>query len=671
MDIHSFRSLVDAASPDVAAGDAKELHDRIRAAFTSGRGSVRKLCGDLVTDLINEHVVLGVPLGRYYDVLTHLRDALISSSDDRGDVVGDWAAAVKAASDHVAVSAWPIRAPERLHSRQFAVARAARSLKDAGFKIHLAPGLIRLEEASETAVVSEIERLVKTFGGLNLLRRIFDVLSSAYDASLERYHLVPNVSMEGNGKPQVPWGYLVQLAVKYIQGQRPYIDSEENRARLIALATNYAAILDVQQYVPIFGLFYPEGLLRHIQEIAVYDTMFRLPQLRPSDVERLCAGLLSFWPHDQVTLGGWTLGQALDVTNALFTKTPNLRGPMIIADADMRRHLRHIPGNVVSAVLEQVLSHPAAGANQHFSQPTDAPSPENPECGLDFAFKPLLRLPGRRYLMIDRSVCAVACPEALFAALRQLDKGVDDKVGKQAEAFLETELAAHGVPVLKGDYDVNGEHGECDLVVEDPSKIIFLELKKKSITRRARAGNAPELLLDLAGSLLAAQAQAGWHEVRLRTFGSLDLVANGQVRRLDQASREIERVAVALLDYGGFQDRSFLKQLMETTLGISFSPTDKTLKKPFEKINKALTDIGHQVAALHPGQASVEQPFFHCWFLSLPQILVLLDDVTDPPGFWKALSSVRHIITGTSDFYHDYSYMKDLRSHATPQATPA
>jgi len=39
-----------------------------------------------------------------------------------------------------------------------------------------------------------------------------------------------------------------------------------------------------------------------------------------------------------------------------------------------------------------------------------------------------------------------------------------------------------------------------------------------------------DLLLDLAGSLLAAQAQAGWHELRLKNIGALDLISNGSVR---------------------------------------------------------------------------------------------------------------------------------------------
>lgn len=273
--------------------------------------------------------------------------------------------------------------------------------------------------------------------------------------------------------------------------------------------------------------------------------------------------------------------------------------------------------------------------------------------------------------MVDRSVCAGACPEALLAALRPIENGLDQKVGLQAERFLKTELAIRGIPVHSGDYDVGAEHGECDLVAETPDTVVFLELKKKPLTRRARAGSDADLLLDLAGSLLSAQAQAGWHELRLRQAGRLDLRDNGEIYPLDLGGRDIEKVAVALLDYGSFQDRIFLKHMLETTLGANFSPVDPALNKRFAAINEALEQIREQFAALHQGQSGVAQPFFHCWFLSLPQILVLLDDVTDAGSFRAALWQMRHFTTGVSDFYYEFSHMKRMKAAAASGGTHA
>jgi hypothetical protein len=160
---------------------------------------------------------------------------------------------------------------------------------------------------------------------------------------------------------------------------------------------------------------------------------------------------------------------------------------------------------------------------------------------------------------------------------------------------------------------------------------------------------------------LAAQAQAGWHEVRLRRHGHLDLHRDGITTRIELNGRGVERVAVSLLDFGSFQDRVVLKQFLEATMNAQFTPLAANLNAKFEKINKALVEIREQVAALHPGQREVNQPFFNCWFLSVPQLLVLLDGVTDAAGFKAALWSCRHVVTGSSDLYFDLSYMRRLK----------
>lgn len=57
-----------------------------------------------------------------------------------------------------------------------------------------------------------------------------------------------------------------------------------------------------------------------------------------------------------------------------------------------------------------------------------------------------------------------------------------------------------------------------------------------------------------------------------------------------------------------------------------------------------------------------DQPFFNCWFLSIGHILATIEDVGSPSDFQNALWKTRHVVTGTLDFYHDYSYMKRLRA---------
>jgi len=690
MDLKTFREIVDRAPTEIAAiRDQPEqlcayvgldfegsyqlrivcdaLNDRTRAAFKAGHRTVFNLCRSLMTDLIREHVILGVPLDPYYDLLGRLRDAA-RPTDGGGDIDGDWEAAIKAARDSVEMSNYStsnLRAP---HAREYNVAESAKALEQASYAIRLEPGFIAVEEGAQTSLVAEIERLIAAIGGINIARRIFKQITPIYDPAMGRYHIVPPISLTGGGDRQVPFGYILQLAVKHLEAREPDATHGASWRRLIELTTSYAAVIDVQPYYPaIWGTMDAKALLKYLQEQALYDSMFRFLQLRASDVLKICRGAFSFLDPDMVHADGWALGQAFEVIGYLTDTRRDVRGPDIVDEREVRRALSHIPRNALRAIMRDVFSHPQEGPNRQFSLPTDAPTHDDKTKGADFYLKPLIRRPGNRYLILDRSMCSWGYVEALLSALRPLDRDLDTRVGTAMEKFVEREFVSHGVEVFCGDYDEGG-HGECDIAVPTPEVLIFLELKKKTLTRRARAGSDAELLLDLAGSLLDAHAQAGWHELRITKAGFLDLVRDGETRRLSLDSRGIEKIALGMLDFGSFQDRIVLKQFLEATLNVNFGSSNLAYDKKFKKINAALDEIRDQYNTTHAGKTEIHQPFFNCWFMSIPQLLILLDEVSDPATFRNVLWSYRHTVTGTSDLYFEISRMRRMRAEVAAQA---
>lgn len=520
-------------------------------------------------------------------------------------------------------------------------------------------------------LVAEIERHISAIGGINVARRLFKQITPLYDQAMGRYHIVPAISMSAGTNPrnpQIPIGYILQLAVKHLEAHEPEATHSAHWQRLIALATTYAAVIDVQPYYPaIWGAMEAKALLKYLQEQALYDSMFRFLQLRASDVVKICRGAFSFLDPDKIHPDGWTPRQAFEVIGYLIDPRLDVRGPVIVDEREVRRCLSHLPRSAVTAILRNVLSHATGGPNQHFSLPTDAPTPDDKSKGADFYLKPLIRRPGNRYLIIDRSMCGWGYVEALLAALRPLDRDLDTKVGTAMEKFVEAEFVSHGVEVFSGDYDEGG-HGECDIAVPTPEVLVFLELKKKTLTRRARAGSDAELLLDLACSLLDAHARAGWHELRITRAGFLDLMRNGETRRLSLDGRGIEKIALGMLDFGSFQDRIVLKQFLEATLNVNFGSSNPAYDKKFKKINAALEEIREQYNTAHAGKAEIRQPFFNCWFMSIPQLLIMLDEVSDPETFRATLWSYRHMATGTSDLYFEMSNMRRMKAEVAAQA---
>ncbi len=697
MNLESFRQAVDSCPDEITSrlGDlpmlyayvglpvesnfargnvTTELYKKIAGAFTSGHQSVWHHCRNLRDELIQAHVIDGTPLDPYFSILDNLQDAIKSNPQIKGDIQGDWSAAIRHAYDNVRIHDWSADAiRKKLHSRAFAVANAAKGLQARGVRLLRNGGTITIEPESEATLVDEIEKVIATIGGLNVARRIFQQITpGTYDVVQERYHLVRHASQTGEGSPQIPFGYLLLLAAKHFAGTRPLRDTQENWVKLCLLATDYAAVLDVQGYNPfVWGSMDAHALLPYLQELALYDTLFRIPQVRAGDIEKLARGILCDYDFDQQHGCGWSLNNVLSVIAALLEMSRQHCGPMRFDLRTLMGACTGLPRNIIVGVLEEVLCHPPKGPNQNFSKPTDAPtkSPGGNVGGHDFFLYPLISVDRKSFWLLDRSMCAPACLEALLSVLRASDKKFDARLGIPIEHFLREEFHAHQVPTLSGKYVVDSEDGECDIVIETAQTIMFLEIKKKPLTRRAQAGSNAHVLLDLANSLLAAQVQSGWHEVRLRRKGFIDLTENGVTRRLELKGRQIERIAVSLMQFGSFQDRIFLKQFLEGTLHSDFSVSDASLKEGFAKLNALLAEVRQQVNVLHPGEKELNQPFFHCWFLSLPQLLVLLDGVQGEEVFKKALWKTRHMTMGSSDFYFDLSYMRKLSASATDNPT--
>lgn len=644
--------------------DVQTLQKRIRDAFTSGFNLVWQRCRELRAELIHDHVIDGKPLDPYYSVIDHIQDVVRVSDTSAHAITGDWTEAVKCAYELTRVHSWDtIAIRERVHARIFEVAKAARRLKAAGYDLSRSDHLLSLDAASEAKLIAYVDELVAKMGGLRVARRIFRAISNTYDASQERYQVVPHPQPTGEGQPQIPFGYLVQLAAKHASRPSELCDTERNWLRLQGLTTDYAVIFDVQNYShTLISNTATDQLLPLIEAIALADTLFRIPQIRGSDVVKVAVGVLSPLDFDERHGSGWSIREVLAVIESLLTLLRDWRGPRRITPRATKAGSTFLSREQVAMIYEEMLSHGEAGANQRFSKPTDAPMSgvrTADQTGQDFFIRPLLRYGAEEFFLLDRSVCAPACLEALFAGLRRQISHLDDQIiGPAVERFLRNELRSHGVSAISGKYDANGKRWQCDLVVETPKAVVFIEVKKKALTRPAKAGSRAHILLDLAKSLVEAQLQAGRHEIQLRKMGCLELNDSGNLRRVELRNRGVERIAVSLHEFGSFQDRVFLKQMLESTLGAQFGVNDAALQDDFNALNMCLTELRTQVEVLNPTQGQVAQPFFHCWFLSVPQFLVLLDGVQDADSFQKELWLTRHVVMGTRDFYHDIAHVR-------------
>ena len=259
--------------------------------------------------------------------------------------------------------------------------------------------------------------------------------------------------------------------------------------------------------------------------------------------------------------------------------------------------------------------------------------------------------------------------ECAASLLRDVDQGTDQKMGCALERWVQEELCRRNVAVRSGRYRASTGDGECDVVIETDSRIILLELKRKSLTRRSRSADAWALLRDLQHAFLEPQKQLGGHELALWRDGKLRLDDGTTVVRGD---RDIERVALTLFDYGAFHTRDVSMQLLDLVAGAVVSSPEAD-QKQVEKLNTLLGVLGQQARELMELR-STDRPHFGCWFLGMPQFLVLLEHVDGSESFWTELKRTRHMSTGRLSWFAEHEYMRslpELAKHADAVSTKA
>lgn len=658
----------------------KSIFHSVAASFQVGQRQVSDHFRSIRREMLYEHVLDGKALGTDFEAVTILLDAIRpQQGQPNAAPSGNWKLAVQRAVEYGTLCYSPHRTEaehvERLHRRDLEVARAALRMRNRGYALRREMGRIYLDPAEEDRLVRRLQQLVESFPGFAVSRNLFSFLSPSYDAKQERYHYGRRPSQIGEGHPQIPINYLLQLCAKHPFGKKPYRGNEQLWRELIGLGTDYAGLIDVQPYST-FELQFKDTstLLPFLQELALYDSLFAVTQLRPSDAMKICRGVLGWLDPQEKRGSGWTLSELFSVGEAILSTGSGVRGPSLLSHASVSKDCSGVSPKIVRFALEDVFSHQPPGANQRFDKPTDAPEdalPRELRSGHDFFERPLLKSRDNGFLLLEKSFCAPAVIESLFAALRSTQiKNFESLVGDEMERFLLKELESRGIHVAQGDYeDSLGKRGECDAVIECPDTLIFIEIKKQPLTRKAQAGSDAAILVDMAASLLLAQLQAGWHEVRIRRDGFLLLKKEGMEKCVALNGRAIERIAVTLFDYGSFQDRTLLQQFLRAQLSVEYSATDPSLDMKFSRINKQLDELRAQTSelqALIGAEDAVR--FFNCWFLSLPQFLVLLDDVKSPADLKNALQNTRHISMGTLDFYFEHARMKQMRT-ATEYST--
>jgi hypothetical protein len=534
--------------------------------------------------------------------------------------------------------------------RMQAVASAVVELRKLGHSVPIVDGQVVFQQWETTFLAWLDEQVSKEIGGLALAELVIARLSRRFCTEQGYFHIVRSAGVSHRiERLGLPSGYLINLAAKHID-KFPNVRPTETHVRLVLeAAEHYATVHDVAPY-SYLDVHYRDQrtMVPFVQEAMVFDTFFQIPQFRLIDAARTLAGILDWVPASQAQDAlGASVAEVARLIECVARGVPQTLGPAAFSACGFSEEL---PREIARRILDKFCH--SGTVNGEYLDPlrTDA---------LNAWSRPFFKQNGQ-YLILDGRVAGNAFLECAVARLSDVDKGASSKIGLALERFLRSEMRRRNIPTSSGIYKSTIGKGECDLVIETKERVIFIELKKKSLTGRARSGNDWSLMQDLRKAFLDPQEQLGHHEIAIRQDGHLAL-NDGSVVRLE--GRGVERVAVTLYDFGAFHTRDVSEQMLDFYAGASISVTGGA-EKDVDEFNCICRELGKQFTRLKQLRERDER-HTNCWFLGIPQLLVMLEHTTDPESFWRELKRTKHMSLGRLSWFFEYFFMRQCNSAVT------
>lgn len=304
--------------------------------------------------------------------------------------------------------------------------------------------------------------------------------------------------------------------------------------------------------------------------------------------------------------------------------------------------------------------------NKNYNTPFDAK-----EC--DFNFKPLFIEKSGHYSIYKSNLFSFGFYEVISSELR-IAGLKESKVGTHLEEFIESLLKKSNVKYISNaEYNINKEmkrtletsrgNGECDFIIETSDTVIFIELKKKILTRNSQGGKVLSILIDLTKSFIESQIQSNWHEIIMKKYGKITFKSGHEIYLKD---RNVEKISLSAFDYMSLHDSSILQHTIQNLLGQSLEvmSEDPGDQQKIQLVNKSLETLSKQYSFEEIiTNRDLRSSLFSCRFFNIFQFMTLLNNTNSENDFKDEIWETRHISTGQKDWFQEYRYMKKLRSN--------
>ncbi len=655
-----FKKFVDGLMKPVT-NKAGKVNDRIKALLPSVGDAVipYRDFRRLGKGLQREQLLEGVDNQRYIDVVEIIHNHLgWNQNAIKGFSDACWQDVIAACSEEIPLpqTDW-LKEYDKEHRR----ADAAKRLRKFGVKIKIENCDYVTE--NDDIVYDALIKWIRECGGRRFINKL---LSKMEYLEPEGRFLTDMNGNIPNPKDVIivrPYNYLVNLALANINADGGS-NSEAAKVfeKAMGLATDFCFLkFPVQNFGNVWGdLFHRDkDTVEFFRDLVYKESIFGLTQHSVWFTRMFCERVLKYMRDSgRILANGYTFDEYERMMNYVLSAADALKC------VELRRNkLNELGINSIDQLIDDV----ATGSevlNNGFRTPLD----EEKE---NAANKPLVKTNGKIYAL-PVTIGSWGWFEALMSVVRNQEKedkqkDIDKEIGKLIEDYINEKLDERGITHCCGNY-LSPEKGEADLVVEATKGIMIFEMKKKSLTRKAKAGDEFKIVADLLGSLIDSQAQCFRTSHIMNKDGYVELDdGNGNVIKVEKRDRTAECISICLGAFGPLQDRILIKSIMDemcdNPLTVKYDGKDKHIIKDVKKFNK---DMQKWLPFLKYEKIygdSNKNSFFNSWFLDLEQLMLIVQESNSNEELLARLRDTKCVTMGSYNFYRERRMAREMNGN--------
>ena len=546
-----------------------------------------------------------------------------------------------------------------LRRKELDRAYAANRLKKTGVTVTVENNDLQFK--NEFYATRILSNFVSQIGGVRFVEELLKQMPFNSDTN----RLVPPVKGNDlnikNVEPRIPYGYLLNLGLRHTSSKGSEQNLQKYFTKVQSLATDLCtAIYPVQNYTIWENIFHRKELVtEYFKRLVTADSIYYMFQSGVPFTIEICNYLIDRFLAEGITLSSdISMEEYKSFMNTIVSKCDNThfvrlspKALHILDDLDRQ-----------TSILTKISAN-IGTINPCYELPLDYNK-------INVSNNPLMLLPTGDLLLYPSTIGAWGWYELLMAMARQSNSQIDNIVGSMLEDLIKQKLAEKSIHVKAGEYSVDKKQGECDIVIESATDILLIEVKKKSMTCDARKGEIYKIILDIAGSLFNAQEQCHRTEAFLMHEGQITLVNHDKQEVLELNNRNVEKMALTLLDYGTLHDNIIATTILREMMSYRFEVDENEVKayepdsnkqkatiKGYKSLEKKQNDFNNYISDIMASLGKSPEDyhiFYDSCFYNMEQLFYVIKKSSSAENLIYFVKEKKHISYGTFDFWVEF-----------------